>query len=287
MNHLYSFIIDDMNTLKNIIDEESNQFSLSISSIKKIAQQNHFSERKIEIIALEEGILPVRYQRNINSISLSEQIKLLKSKVAVIGCGGLGGNVIELLARIGIGQLNLVDGDKFVDSNINRQRFCNEKSIGKNKVDMVTDALKNINSSLEVKTYYQFIDSDNLSTILDGVNITIDALDNIHSRFILEKACQSLKIPLVHAAVEGFIGQVSTIFPEDKGLKLIYGSDASNRQFKRKKLISVPAITPALIAAFQVQEAIKIILKKENILRKKLLYINLEECEMEILKLDE
>ena len=93
----------------------------------------------------------MRYQKNIDPINFSEQIKLLESKIAIIGCGGLGGNVIELLIHIGIGELILVDGDKFIESNLNRQIFCIEGNIEKNKVDVAAERVKSINSGLKVK----------------------------------------------------------------------------------------------------------------------------------------
>ena len=149
----------------------------------------------------------MRYQKNIDPINFSEQIKLLESKIAIIGCGGLGGNVIELLIHIGIGELILVDGDKFIESNLNRQIFCIEGNIEKNKVDVAAERVKSINSGLKVKTYELFIDSENIIELTKGFDVVVDALDYIPSRFILENAYKTMKIPLVHGAVKGFNGQ--------------------------------------------------------------------------------
>ena len=149
----------------------------------------------------------MRYQKNIDPINFSEQIKLLESKIAIIGCGGLGGNVIELLIHIGIGELILVDGDKFIESNLNRQIFCIEGNIEKNKVDVAAERVKSINSGLKVKTYELFIDSENIIELTKGSDVVVDALDYIPSHFILENAYKTMKIPLVHGAVKGFNGQ--------------------------------------------------------------------------------
>jgi molybdopterin/thiamine biosynthesis adenylyltransferase len=211
---------------------------------------------------------------------------LLRSKVAVIGCGGLGGNILELLARLGVGEIIVIDGDKFNESNLNRQILCTEENLKKSKVKEAAARVRKINSSVKVKTHTLFINSKNIQEIIQGADLAIDALDNISTRFVLEKACQELEIPLVHGAVDGFNGQVSTIFPQDQGLELIYGSLKKLNRQKRISRLSVPAVTPALIASFQVQEVIKILLQKGKPLRNELLFIDLEDHDIEILKLD-
>jgi molybdopterin/thiamine biosynthesis adenylyltransferase len=281
-------IIDELNRIKEkiTVDKKQEYLLLSIKEIKQIAKKYHYPSKEIEILALDEGILPSRYQKNYSSISLSEQIKLLRSKVAVIGCGGLGGNILELLARLGVGEIIVIDGDKFNESNLNRQILCTEENLKKSKVKEAAIRVKKINSSVKVKTHALFINSKNIQEIIQGADLAIDALDNISTRFVLEKACQELEIPLVHGAVDGFNGQVSTIFPQDQGLELIYGSLKKLNRQKRISRLSVPAVTPALIASFQVQEVIKILLQKGKPLRNELLFIDLEDHDIEILKLD-
>lgn len=281
-------IIDELNRIKEKItaDKKQEYLLLSIKEIKQIAKKFHYPSKEIEILALDEGILPSRYQKNYSSISLSEQIKLLRSKVAVIGCGGLGGNILELLARLGVGEIIVIDGDKFNESNLNRQILCTEENLKKSKVKEAAVRVRKINSSVKVKTHTLFINSKNIQEIIQGADLAIDALDNISTRFVLEKACQELEIPLVHGAVDGFNGQVSTIFPQDQGLELIYGSLKKLNRQKRISRLSVPAVTPALIASFQVQEVINILLQKGKPLRNELLFIDLEDHDIEILKLD-
>lgn len=281
-------IIDELNRIKEkiTVDKKQEYLLLSIKEIKQIAKKFHYPSKEIEILALNEGILPSRYQKNYNSISLSEQIKLLRSKVAVIGCGGLGGNILELLARLGVGEIIVIDGDKFNESNLNRQILCTEENLKKSKVKEAAVRVRKINSSVKVKTHTLFINSKNIQEIIQGADLAIDALDNISTRFVLEKACQELEIPLVHGAVDGFNGQVSTIFPQDQGLELIYGSLKKLNRQKRISRLSVPAVTPALIASFQVQEVINILLQKGKPLRNELLFIDLEDHDIEILKLD-
>jgi molybdopterin/thiamine biosynthesis adenylyltransferase len=259
---------------------------ISVREIKEMAQKYHLSQLEIEISALQKNILPARYERNYGIISFSEQIQLLRSTIAVVGCGGLGGNIIELLARLGIGNLVIVDGDIFHESNLNRQLLSTEKNIGKGKAETAVKRIKHINSSIHTRSYSQFIDSTNFREIINGVDLAVDALDNISSRIILEKACQMLNIPLIHGAIHGFNGQVSTIFPQDKGFEAIYGSVQRYDKKKEMPKVSAPSVTPALVATFQVQEIIKVLLNRGKPLRNKLLLINLEESEMNLLEIE-
>jgi len=280
-------IINELNKIKEKKINKENDFSvISIDETMKIVQRFHLSPIEVEIAALREKILPERYQRNYDTISYSEQIKLLQSKVAVIGCGGLGGNIIELLARLGIGELILVDGDIFSENNLNRQILCNEENISRSKAEAAVERIKMINSSIQTRTYSRFIDSENTCEIIKGADLVVDALDNVSDRFILEKGCQKERIPLIHGAVEGVNGQVSTIFPKDKGFELIYGPSKKHGKQKKNSRISVLSPTPALVASFQVQEVIKVLLERGTTLRKKLLFINLEDLDINTLELE-
>ena len=260
-------------------------FSVSVNQVKEIAFKYKVKARKIEISALQNNIIPERYQRNLGVISPLEQVKLLQSKVAIIGAGGLGGTILELLTRIGIGKLIIADKDIIVDSNLNRQILSNETNLGQSKTDAAVKRVKEINSSVEIVGHSVFIDSDNVKEIIEGADVAVDALDNLPSRFVLQKACRDLKIPLVHGAIAGFNGQLTTIFPEDKGLELIYGSDRDLPEHGSEVTLGAPTVTPALIASLEAQEVIKILLKRGKLFRNKLLYLDIEDGTVEILNL--
>jgi len=260
-------------------------YSISLKKIKEIAGKFQIKSRKIEISALQNNIIPKRYQRNLGVVSPSEQVKLLQSKVAIIGAGGLGGTVLELLARMGIGKLIIADKDLIVDSNLNRQILSTENNLGQSKTEFAVKRVKEINSSIEIVGHSVFINSDNVEKIIEGAEVVVDALDNLPSRFVLQKACRDLKIPLVHGAIAGFNGQLTTIFPEDKGLELIYGSDRDLPEHGSEAELGAPTITPALIASLEAQEVVKILLKRGKLFRNKLLYLDIEDGTMEILNL--
>jgi len=213
-----------------------------------------------------------RYSRNLNSISHDENLILQKSRVCVVGCGGLGGHIIEMLARLGIGYITAVDGDVFETSNLNRQLLSDELSLGKSKALMASERMKIVNSDIKVTPVIEFINESNAKEILAEHDLIIDALDNIVSRLVLEKVCKNLQIPLVHGAIAGWYGQVSSVLPGDDTLSKIYNSDISKGV---EKELGNPSFTPALVASIEVSEAIKILLNRGEILQNKLLFIDL------------
>jgi len=273
-------------TRKEVINSFGEKYdSVSFDQVKEIANKFQLSSKEIEILALKSDIIPGRYQRNLGVISPSEQVKLLQSKVVIIGAGGLGGTVLELLTRMGVGQLIIADKDLIVDSNLNRQILSNETNLGQNKADVAVRRVKEINSSIEITGHSVFIDSDNVKKIIKGAEVVVDALDNLSARFILQKACRELNIPLVHGAIAGFNGQLTTIFPQDKGLELIYGSDKDLPEHGNEVTLGAPTVTPVIIASLEAQEVIKILLKRGKVFRNKLLYLDIEEGTIEILNL--
>lgn len=123
--------------------------------------------------------------------------------------------------------------------------------------------------------------------MLQGSQVVVDGLDNIQVRFTLEKVSKMMGIPLVHGAIAGFLGQVMTVFPEDEGLKLIYGPrDHSEPGIESE--IGTPCITPTMVASFQVSEVIKILLGwKKNTLRNRVLFVDMKELVIDIIDFDE
>jgi molybdopterin/thiamine biosynthesis adenylyltransferase len=198
--------------------------AISFTHAVETAEKTGLSLRLVECAALKAGIIPERYCRNQKSLSNDDQLQLLNSHVAIIGLGGLGGTVTEILARIGVGRLTLVDGDCFDESNLNRQLLSTPANIGKSKAEVAKLRVQEINPAVEVYPVPKFFTSDNSETILHKVQLAIDCLDTITDRFILEEGCRQASIPLISAAIGGSSGQATVIFPEDPGLKDIYGS---------------------------------------------------------------
>jgi molybdopterin/thiamine biosynthesis adenylyltransferase len=243
-----------------------------------IADEYHMSVHDIYIEMLKMGIYPYRYIRNLDAISTEEQLKLAESKIAIIGAGGLGGNVILLLARVGIGSLMVVDQDVFDETNLNRQALCNVNTLGSPKTHEAVSAVGAINPGVTVFPHQIKLDASNAEGILAGSDVIVDALDNVPDRFLLEGAAKKLGIPLVHGTLAGFEGWIMTIFPGDPGLKNIYGAEEEKRMDREspQAVLGVPGVTPFLIAAFQVMEVLKILLGRGNIFRDRMIHVDLE-----------
>jgi molybdopterin/thiamine biosynthesis adenylyltransferase len=247
---------------------------IDLRGVRFISSKKRIPPREIEISCLEQNIIPIRYIRNIGTIGIEGQLKLLCSTVAVCGVGGLGGTIIELLARQGIGHLVIIDNDKFAENNLNRQIMATEGDLKKSKVKVAATRIKKINSAVTVTAVNKKIDSKNVKNLIKDAGVVIDGLDNLMTRQTVADACNKLKIPFVHGAIAGFNGQLMTIFPGDKGLSAICGPCTDENACGIETHTGNPAATPAVIAAWEVQEAIKIITGIGNPIRNRLIFLD-------------
>lgn len=195
----------------------------------------------------------MRYSRNIPALSEAECALLRTKTVAVIGCGGLGGYLIEFLARLGIGSIRCVDGDTFQESNLNRQLLSTVSLLGVNKAEAAADRVKAINPDVQVTAIPVFLDADNAEDLIKDCDAVFDGLDNIHSRRILAQACRSEKIPYIYGAIAGWVAQAAIYMPEDNWIEKLYPEDVV---IKDKSALS---FIPALCAAMQVSLCTKVL----------------------------
>ena len=220
-----------------------------------------------------------RYERNIGALTRAEQDLLQTKRAAIIGCGGLGCYAAEYLARIGLGHVTVIDGDVYTVSNLNRQLNSLEANLGKSKAAETKKRLLQIQADLSVEAVNVFLNEENAGLLLKGHDVIIDALDSVKARLLVERTADTLGIPLVHGAVAGWNVQVSTVFPGDKTLSMLYPSD---HEFEKPSVLS---FTPAFCASLEAAEAIKVLLNKNNILRRKLLTVDLRDYLFEIIEL--
>jgi len=220
-----------------------------------------------------------RYDRNMLCLSEEENNSLRHKTVAVVGCGGLGGNIIEMLGRLGVGKIIAVDGDVFEETNLNRQILSHTENLGKPKALEAWKRMKLVNPDIELLPVYNRIDENNAKTILQKAQVVVDALDNIAGRRVLQKACEELNVPLVHGAISGWYAQVTTIFPGDRTLDKIY-LDIKDSELKNP--LGNPSFTPALAASIEVAEVLKLLIGRGELLRNKMLFIDLLNINYEI-----
>lgn len=196
--------------------------------------------------------MDARFERNIPALTEAECRALRTKKVLVVGCGGLGGYILEYLARIGVGAIRCADGDRFDRSNLNRQLLCTEKTLGKPKAAIAAARLIEIvDPCVSVEADCSFVDDHNVAALVGGCDMVIDALDNIPARKLLAKACRQAGIPYIFGAISGWVAQAALSLPGDKLVETLYPEDVV---VKDK---SVLAFTPALCASMQVALCVK------------------------------
>lgn len=245
---------------------------LPLAAARQLARAQGCSLREVELAALAIGLLPERYRRNFGTLGLAGQARLLRATVGVVGAGGLGGWIIEALARMGVGRLIVIDGDTFQENNLNRQLGCTEATLGRAKAVVLAERASVVNSAVEVVAQVAWLTAENAGALLGGAEVLVDALDTLPARFVLEDAARALGVPLVHGAIGGYTGQVMTIFPGDPGLRGFYGDNAPERGVEVR--LGNPAATPMMVAAWQVQEVIKLLTGQGALLRGRILLMD-------------
>ncbi|MGE5380768.1 MAG: HesA/MoeB/ThiF family protein [Methylocystaceae bacterium] len=221
--------------------------------------------------------LPPRYERNYKSISVDDQARLAASTVAIVGCGGLGGSMAEELARLGIGSLILIDGDRIEESNLNRQLFAVETNMGKCKVEAARDRLRQVNSEVKLELVAEWFNEDNAERCFRGADLVCDALDSITRRIELERSCHNLGLPLVYAGIAGWFGMIGVSFPGDYSVSRLFRHGEKGME----KTWGNPAFTPWVLASLSVVEATKILLDRPVSLRHAWLQVDLLDMEFE------
>lgn len=185
-----------------------------------------------------------RYERMIGALSDAE-LKTLQSKTVLIaGCGGIGGYLLEHLARLGVRKIRIADGDVFEPSNLNRQLLSAPELIGAKKVDAAAERARLINPGITLEAFPIFLTAENAAQLLDGCDVALDALDNAAARRILSEACTKTGIPWIHGAIQGWIAQAAISVPGDLLMDKLYPTDSGESK------ASLP-FTPALCASIQ------------------------------------
>jgi molybdopterin/thiamine biosynthesis adenylyltransferase len=251
--------------------------------MREVASEMGLSRREVEIAAMREHLLPTRYARNLGTVGWEGQIALLQSTVGIVGAGGLGGWVIEGLARMGVGRLIIIDGDVFEENNLNRQAFCVERNLGHSKVKAARQRVAEVNAAVEVVTHQARVDEPQMVELLRGADVLVDALDALPTRLALQRAARELSVPLVHGAIAGFVGQVMTILPDDPGLLGLYGRDRVP-EHGIEALWGNPAATPMMVAAWQIQEVVKLLTDRGEPLRHRMVFMDSEIGAIDILQ---
>ncbi len=226
-----------------------------------------------------------RYDRQIMIRGLGEegQEKLKRAKVIIAGGGGLGSPSSIYLAAAGVGTIRIVDHGSVELSNLNRQVLHWDKDIGRRKVASAAEKLKKLNPGVEIEAIEEVITEVNVSQLVADFDLIVDAMDNLPTRYLLNKAAIDKNIPFFHGAVYGFEGRAMTIIPGKSAcLQCVYhGAVTPERKFP------VIGVTPAVIGCIQAAEVIKYIAGIGELLTNRLLIydgLNLKFTEFKVKK---
>ena len=213
----------------------------------------------------------IRYSRQIilKNIGIIGQKKIINSKILIVGVGGLGCPIADLLARAGIGLIGVIDFDKVSLSNIHRQTLYTTKDIGKFKVNVIKKKLNLINKEVRVKIYNKKADDKNLKKIIKKYDIVVDGSDNFKTKFLLNKYSLEFKKKLIVGAISKFDGHIFSFnFNKKKMpcLKCFYQSEPSD-QFLNCESEGILGSTANIVGGIQANEVLKTILGIENNLK--------------------
>jgi adenylyltransferase/sulfurtransferase len=220
-----------------------------------------------------------RYQKHLTlkEIGYDGQLSLKNSSVLCIGAGGLGSSVLFYLAAAGIGEIGIVDNDYVEKSNLQRQIIHETNTIGNLKVDSARERIKKFNPNSELLTFAERINPENALEMIRKFDIICDCSDNFGTRYLINDACMILNKPLVFGSVQGFEGQV-TVFNLHKtspNLRDLLPESPSENAVPSCAEYGVVGVSTGLIGIVQVNEIIKIILKKGEILDGKIMVFDL------------
>ncbi|MCX6693086.1 MAG: HesA/MoeB/ThiF family protein [Methanomicrobiales archaeon] len=222
-----------------------------------------------------------RYQRQMLLFGERGQQALKDSSVLIAGAGGLGSPVAYYLAVAGVGHIRIVDDDRVERSNLNRQILHWEEDIGVLKVDSAREKLAQINPDIIIDARETTIDAQSIGPLLIGMDLIVDAMDNYPTRYLLNSAAIDRTIPLIHGAIHGLSGQVTTVIPGKTAcLRCLFPHPPPSEVFP------VIGVAPGIIGLIQAHEVLKYLLGIGTLLENRLLLWDGLSCMLEELRVE-
>jgi len=225
-----------------------------------------------------------RYSRQIliDGFGKEGQLKLKGSTVGILGCGGLGTAASIYLTAAGVGRLILADSDKPDITNLNRQITHYEYDVehNRNKAISTKEKLSEFNSDIKIENYTKNVNEENIDRVFEKADLIVDCLDNFEDRYMLNSYCVRSIKPLVHAAVYGFYGQLTTIVPKKTAcLKCIFPTPPPQIE-----IFPIMGVTAGLFGILEANEAIKYLTGVGKFLFNEMILIDLSENEINKIK---
>ena len=229
-----------------------------------------------------------RYSRQIvlKNIGINGQKKISSSKVFIVGAGGLGCPVADLLCRAGVGEIGIIDYDRISLSNLNRQTLFNTKDINKYKVEILKKKLKKINPLVKVNIYKKRINEKNIKKLISRYQIIVDASDNFNTKFLLNENCIKFEKRLFVGAISRFDGHIFVFnFKNRKSgcIRCFYQETPSDEILNCDEE-GILGSTANIVGSLQANEILKSIIGYKNILDNSILILNTLSLKIRIVK---
>ncbi|MEM0075607.1 MAG: HesA/MoeB/ThiF family protein [Conexivisphaerales archaeon] len=227
-----------------------------------------------------------RYSRQIvlPEIGVEGQELIKRSKVCIVGIGGLGSPVAQQLAGLGVGHLRLVDRDIVSLTDLHRQHLFSTKDIGRTKVEVAAEKLSELNPSINIEPLPVPITHYTVEGIVDGMDVIVDCMDSINARYLVNRACLKKRIPYVYGAAIQTYGTAFTVLPNQSAcLECIYPG-LNDTDLPRCAVAGVEPSILSIVAGVQVSEVLRIITKKRPLLINDLLFIELSSLSFDHIK---
>ena len=254
--------------------------SLACDEVAALAAAHGTPAWELEAAALDAGVAPERYARNLGSLGPAGQARLLRSCVALVGLGGLGGTVLETLARMGVGRLRGADGDRFEESNLNRQALCRMSGLGCAKARAAADAVAALNPSVQYAEHVGYLDRGGMRNFFRGADLVLDCLGGLASRPALRDAARDAGLPLIGAGVAGWTGWVATVLPDGPSPSDILGVRPG-----AEDSLGCPGPAVHAAASLQCAEAARLLAGQAPALAGKMLLFDLADMRFETVDL--
>ena len=216
-------------------------------------------------------------------IGYDGQLALRNARVCLIGAGGLGSPIALKLVGMGIGTLRFVDRDVVSRTDLHRQHLYDADAIGRPKVEVALERLSRLNPDVSLEPVPEALNSVNAEDLISGMDIVVDGLDRIETRYIVNRTCHRLKIPYVFGAATASYGNVSTLIPGRTFCLECFMPDLKNEDIPSCGVVGVHPSIVGMVASVQVSEAIRVLTGREPTLFNKLLYVDLNELEFNVL----
>lgn len=222
-----------------------------------------------------------RYKRHLLIPEIGEkgQLKLLNSRVLIVGAGGIGSPVAWYLAAAGVGNIGIIDDDIVDRTNLQRQILHTEQSVGAFKVDSAKERLEALNPKINIMPIKERLNAENIESIIGDYDVVLDGTDNFTTRYLINDACVKLNIPNIHGSVFRFEGQVSTFWPASAHdnapcYRCVYPTPPPPELAPSCAEAGVLGVLPGMVGVICATEAIKILTGFGNLMVGKLLCFN-------------